>query len=300
MRPRFCTLSDPPCPRVCRSAWARRVRQSATRIRLGRLCPSYEQEHDREQRVDQQSLKGKVGVVTGGSNGIGAATVRLLAAEGATVYVGYNKGRDRAEQLIAGLPGSGHAPIHIVLEDSASIRAAAKTVDDAHHKADIVVNSAGFTKPVPHGDLDALSDELIDALMIANVRGPFAMIRAFAPLLKASRDGVVINVSSISGFTGSGSSVAYCAAKGALDTMTMALGRALGPDIRVLCVSPGAVNTDFVAGRGLPQLEKIAQATPLKTVVEPDHVARAILAGATLLTVTTGAIIVVDGGRFLN
>ena len=245
-------------------------------------------------------LKDKVAVVTGGSNGIGAATARLFAAEGARVYVGYNKGLDRAEKLINELPGSGHQPIRIVLEDSASIRDAAKRVADAHGRADIVVNSAGFTRPVPHHDLEALTDELIDALMIANVRGPFSMIRAFAPLLKASRDGVVINMSSISGFTGSGSSVAYCAAKAALDTMTMALGRALGPEIRVLCVSPGAVNTDFVAGRGLPQLEKLAQATPLKTVVEPDHVARAILAGATLLTVTTGAIIVVDGGRFLN
>lgn len=250
--------------------------------------------------METQSLKGKVAVVTGGSNGIGAATVRLLAAEGASVYVGYNKGRERAERIIAELPGDGHKPVRIVLEDSATIRDAANMVGAAHGHADIVVNSAGFTKPVPHGDLDALTDELMDAMMVANVRGPFAMIRAFAPLLKATHDGVVVNVSSISGFTGSGSSVAYCAAKGALDNMTRALGRALGPDIRVLCVSPGAVNTDFVAGRGPDQLAKIAQATPLQKVVEPDDVARAILAAVTLLKVTTGAIVVADAGRFLN
>jgi 3-oxoacyl-[acyl-carrier protein] reductase len=253
-----------------------------------------------ERGVETQTLKGKVAVVTGGSNGIGAACVRLFAAEGATVYVGYNKGRERAEKLIAELPGRGHTPVRIVLEDSATIRDAAKTVGDAHGRADIVVNSAGFTKPIPHGDLDAITDELMDAMLIVNVRGPFAMIRAFAPLLKASHDGVVVNVSSISGFTGSGSSVAYCAAKGALDNMTRALGRALGPDIRLLCVSPGAVNTDFVAGRGPEQLAKLAQATPLKKVVEPDDVARAILASVTLLNVTTGAIIIADGGRFLN
>jgi 3-oxoacyl-[acyl-carrier protein] reductase len=250
--------------------------------------------------VEQQSLKGRIAVVTGGSSGIGAAAVRLFAAEGATVYVGYNKGLDRAERLIGELPGSGHRPIRIVLEDSATIRAAAKQVGDAHGRADIVVNSAGFTRPVPHADLDALTDELMDAMMVANVRGPFAMIRAFAPLLRATHDGIVVNVSSISGFTGSGSSVAYCAAKGALDNMTRALGRALGPDIRVVCVSPGAVNTDFVAGRGPEQLAKLAQATPLKKVVEPDDVARAILAAVTLLKVTTGAIIIADGGRFLN
>ena len=250
--------------------------------------------------MDQHSLKGKIAVVTGGSSGIGAATVRLFAAEGASVYVGYNKGLDRAEKLISELPGSGHQPIRIVLEDSATMRAAAKTIGDAHGRADIVVNSAGFTKPVPHGDLEGLTDEFIDSLMVANVRAPFAMVRAFAPLLKATHDGVVINVSSISGFTGSGSSVAYCAAKGALDTMTMALGRALGPDIRLLCVSPGAVNTDFVPGRGPAQLEKVAQGTPLKKVVQPEDVARAILAGVTLLKVSTGAVIIADGGRFLN
>jgi 3-oxoacyl-[acyl-carrier protein] reductase len=250
--------------------------------------------------VEQQSIKGKVAVVTGGSSGIGATAVRMLAAEGATVYVGYNKGRERAEKLIGELPGSGHKSIRIVLEDSASMRAAAKTVGEAHSQVDVLVNSAGFTKPVPHGDLEALTDELIDALMIANVRGPFAMIRAFGPLLRASHNATVINVSSISGFTGSGSSVAYCAAKAALDTMTMSLGRALGPDIRVLCVSPGAVNTDFVAGRGPAQLDKIAQATPLKKIVQPEDVARAILACVTHLKVTTGAIIVCDGGRFLN
>jgi len=250
--------------------------------------------------VEQQNLKGKIAVVTGGSSGIGAAAVRLLATEGATVYVGYNKGLDRAEKLIGELPGSGHKPIRIVLEDSATIRAAAKTVGDAHGRTDIVVNSAGFTRPVPHGDLDSLTDELIDSLMVANVRAPFAMVRAFAPLLKKSGDGTVINVSSISGFTGSGSSVGYCAAKGALDTMTMALGRALGPEIRVLCVSPGAVNTDFVAGRGLSQLEKIAQATPLKKIVQPEDVARAILACVTHLKVTTDAVVICDVGRFLN
>src|ERR1700722_10518962 len=181
------------------------------------LYPSYAMG---DRQVDQQSLKGKIAVVTGGSSGIGATTVRMLTAEGATVFVGYNKGRERAEKLIGELPGSGHQPIRIVLEDSATMRDAAKTIGDAHGRADIVVNSAGFTKPVPHGDLDALTDELIDALMVANVRGPFAMIRAFAPLLKASRDGSVINVSSVSGFTGSGSSVAYCSPHAPLDTMT--------------------------------------------------------------------------------
>jgi 3-oxoacyl-[acyl-carrier protein] reductase len=117
--------------------------------------------------------------------------------------------------------------------------------------------------------------------------------------MRETGDAVVVNVSSISGFTGSGSSIAYCAAKSALDTMSLSLARALGPEIRVLCVSPGAVATDFLPGRGREQLEKLAAATPLKRVVEPEDVARAVLACATLLKASTGGRVIVDGGRFL-
>jgi 3-oxoacyl-[acyl-carrier protein] reductase len=248
----------------------------------------------------ETSLQGKVAVVTGGSSGIGAATVRMLADEGATVVVGYNKGEDRARALIAELPGSSHRAVRFVLEDPAVIRSAAKEVQATLGRTDIVVNSAGFTKPVPHADLEALDEALFDSVLIANVRGPYSVIRAFAPMLKASGDGLVVSVSSVSAFTASGSSVAYCAAKAALDTMTMSLARALGPEIRLLCVSPAAVATDFVAGRGRPQLEKIAQGTPLKRVVEPEDIARAVMACVTHLKVATGARIVTDGGRFLN
>ncbi len=240
-------------------------------------------------------LNGKVAVVTGGSNGIGAATVRMLAEEGASVAVGYNNGEDRARKLIGELPGSGHRAVRIVLEDSATAKRAAAELG----RADILVNSAGFTKPVPHADLEALDDALFDSILVGNVRGPFSVIRAFAPLLKASGDAVVVNVSSVSAFTASGSSIAYCAAKAALDTMTMSLARALGPEIRVMCVSPAAVATDFVAGRGRAQLEKIAQGTPLKRVAEAQDIARAVMACITHLKLTTGARIITDGGRFL-
>jgi len=244
------------------------------------------------------SLIGKVAVVTGGSNGIGAATVRMLAQDGARVVVGYNKGEDRAKALIAELPGGGHVALQVALEDGESVRRFAAQISEKCGRADILVNSAGFTTPVPHGNLDALTDELMDSMLIANVRGPFSLIRALAPMLKASGDAVVINVSSISAFTGSGSSVAYCACKAALDTMTLSLARALGPAIRVLCVSPGAVATDFVAGRDRAALEKIAAATPLKQIVEPEDVATAIMA-CVALKKSTGSRIIVDGGRFL-
>jgi 3-oxoacyl-[acyl-carrier protein] reductase len=244
-------------------------------------------------------LKEKIAVVTGGSSGIGAATVRMLADEGARVAICYNKGLERAQTLLAQLPKADHRVVQLALEDSASVRRAADEIGKAYGRVDVLVNSAGFTRPIPHAQLDALDDALLDSILIANVRGPFAMIRALVPLLRRGGDGVIVNVSSISAFTGSGSNIGYCAAKAALDTMTLSLARVLGPDIRVLCVSPAAVATDFVAGRGRPQLEKIAEGTPLKRVVEPEDIARTVMACITHLKVSTGARIIADAGRFL-
>ncbi len=251
----------------------------------------------------QASLAGKVAVVTGGSNGIGAAAVRLLAGEGATVVIGYHSGRERAEALCASLPGTGHSIQQITNEDGASVAALAMALNSRYGRCDILVNSGGTTQPIPHANLDQLTDTLFDQILITNVRGPFAAVRALAPLLKSSAQSpatsVIINVSSIAAFTAQGSNIAYCASKAALDTMTMSLARVLGPEIRVVGVSPGAVATGFVAGRGREQLEKMAAATPLKAITEPNDVARAILAAITHLTATTGATLVVDGGRHL-
>jgi 3-oxoacyl-[acyl-carrier protein] reductase len=183
------------------------------------------------------------------------------------------------------------------LEESRTAAAAAAEVRAKFGRCDILVNSAGFTKPIPHKDLETLDDATFDAVLVANVRGPFAVIRAFAPLMRETGNAVIVNISSISAFTGSGSSIAYCAAKAALDTMSIALARALGPEIRVLCVSPAAVATDFVAGRDRAALEKLAANTPLKHVVEPEEVALAVMACVTHLPRSTGSRIVVDGGR---
>ena len=245
------------------------------------------------------SLSGKVAVVTGGSSGIGAASVRLIAAAGARVIVGYNKGSERAAALIGKLPGNGHKAMHLPLEDSAQIRRVAAAVKDEFGRADILVNSAGFTRMVPHHDLEALDDDLIDAVLRANVRGPFATIRAFVPLLRATGDGVIVNISSGAAQSGTGSSIIYGASKAALNTMSMALARVLGPEIRVIVVAPGMVHTGFVPGRTEEIMAAAALATPLKRAIEADDVARAVMAAVTHLTHTTGSIIAVDAGRHL-
>ena len=246
-----------------------------------------------------KDLKGRIALVSGGSNGIGAATAKALGALGARVFVGYNSGEARANDIVAALPGDGHGIVRLSLEEPAQIREAISKLAQQAGKLDILVNSAGFTTPVAHADLEKLDDELFERVLVANARGPYSIIRAAMPLLKKSEDAVIVNVSSISAFTGSGSSIAYCAAKAALDTMSVSLARVLGPKIRVVTVSPAAVATDFVAGRGREQLEKIAQGTPLKRITEAEDVADAIIASITHLRTMTGSRVIVDAGRHL-
>ena len=246
------------------------------------------------------TLQGKVAVILGGTGGIGAATAKRLAVAGARVMIVGQRDETKARQIADTLPGPGHGSAVASIADSSSLNALAAQVRAQYGRADILVNASGFTQAVKHADLDALTDELIDEIMQVNWRGQFAAIRAFRALLDESGDGLVVNVSSIAGSTGSGSNIAYCAAKAGLDVMTASLGRAIAPRIRVLNVSPCVVDTAFVPGRGADFNDKAAATTPLGRIGSPDDVAAAIEACATHLTFSTGVTIVVDGGRRLN
>jgi 3-oxoacyl-[acyl-carrier protein] reductase len=245
------------------------------------------------------SMQGKVAVVTGASGGIGSATARRLAEVGCKVVVGYNNRATEAEKVAADLPGSGHRTARMPMEDTAALREVAAMVERDYGRCDVLVNSAGFTRMIAHSDLEALTDELIDAIFVANVRGPFATIRAFAPLMKRSDAGVIINISSAAALSGGGSNIAYGASKAAIDTMSKSLARVLGPNIRVLSVSPGAVDTGFVPGRTTEMVEKAAQRTPLKRVVQADEVAQTVMAAITHMTATTGTVLLVEAGSLL-
>lgn len=248
------------------------------------------------------SLQNKVALVVGGSGGIGAATAKCFAAEGARVIVTHRDDAAKAEaaqQLLKTLEGSDHAAFPADVANSATLLGLRDAIAARYGRLDVLVNTAGFTKPVPHSDLDALDDELIDRMFAVNWRGQFAAIRTFAPMLKASGNGLIVSVSSIAGTTGAGSSIAYCATKAGIDVMTKSLARALAPEIRVLGVSPGVVDTGFVPGRGADFNAKTGATTPLKRVASADDVAYAILACATHLGFSTGSNIIVDGGRML-
>jgi 3-oxoacyl-[acyl-carrier protein] reductase len=245
------------------------------------------------------NLQGKVAVITGASGGIGSATARRFAAAGCRIVVGYNSRAAEAEQVVASLHGTGHRIAHMPMEDTAALREAAAMVEREYGRCDVLVNSAGFTRMIAHADLAALTDELIDAIFVANVRGPFATIRAFVPLMKQSGEAVIINISSGAAISGGGSNIAYGGSKAAIDTMTKSLARVLGPEIRVLSVSPGAVDTGFVPGRTTEMVERAAQRMPLKRVVQADEVAATVEAAVTLMTASTSSILLVEGGSLL-
>jgi NAD(P)-dependent dehydrogenase (short-subunit alcohol dehydrogenase family) len=247
-----------------------------------------------------KSIAGKVALITGGAGAIGAETARQLAALQAKVIISHRPGEARAEEaarVLGKLPGEGHAAYPADVADTATLLALRDEIARRFGRLDILVNAAGYTKPVPHHDLDALTDELIDHMFQVNWRGQFAAIRTFAPMLKASGDGVVVSISSIAGFTGAGSSIAYCAAKAGIDVMTKSLARVLAPEVRVLAVSPGVVDTPFVPGRGADFNNKAAASTPLKRIGTAEDVASAVVACVTMLGFSTGHIIQTDGGR---
>jgi 3-oxoacyl-[acyl-carrier protein] reductase len=250
--------------------------------------------------VKQTGMQGKVVVVTGGSGGIGSAICRDFAEAGATVVFTYNQSAEAAERLLKVLPGPGHWAKELRIEDSGALERLAREVRDKNARCDVLVNCAGITRFVPHADLEALDDELIDRIFRVNWRGAFAAVRAFSALMKQTGQAVVINISSIAGVTGMGSNVAYCASKAALDAMTKSLARALAPEIRVVSVSPGLVDTEFVRGLDQKWRDEQAQRTPLGRLAMPDEVADAAVAVATTLKYSNGCIVALDGGRPLN
>ena len=257
------------------------------------------------------SKDGLCAVITGSASGLGAATAAILAKGGARLVINYSSSQKEAEAT-AELCRSAGAEVVVVQgdvsrdEDCRKIAAAAAPWG----RLDVLVNNAGTTKHVPHGDLDGLSSEDFQRLFGVNTIGPFQMVRAARPLLEAgakasSRASSVVNISSVAGISGIGSSVAYAASKGALNTITLSLARALAPLIRVNAVCPGYIDTPwFTKGRGVEGAAKVRDAVvakvPLKRASSAEDVANVVCFLASPGSGNmTGEILRIDAGAHL-
>lgn len=250
--------------------------------------------------MQDSSMHNQVAVVTGAAGGIGSAICRRLAAAGAQVVLTDIKPVEEMQALAAALPGGGHHVRQAFINESASCAQLAAWLDETVSGVDLLVNCAGITTPVAHDDLEGLTDEWIDRIFAVNWRGAFAMIRALRALLEKKAPSTVVNISSIAGVTGVGSNVAYCASKAALDSMTRSLGRALAPAIRVVSVSPGWVLGEYARRFDPAYIQAQVDATPLKRLATPEDVAETVWAVHTHLSLMTGNIVPVDGGRPLG
>ena len=247
-------------------------------------------------------LKNAVCIVTGSASGIGAASAIMLAGRGARVVVNYSKSEDAARATLKACQAAGGEALLVKADvaQDADCRRLAQSALDRWGRIDALVNNAGATKFADHGNLDALSADDFQRIYSVNVVGAYQMVRACAPAMKKSGRGAVVNVSSVAGKNGMGSSMAYAASKGALNTLTMSLARSLGPEIRVNAVCPGLIDTKWVRDGYGPRFAameaRYRQGTALGRPGKPEEVAGVIvwlIEGADLIT---GDTIMVDSG----
>jgi NAD(P)-dependent dehydrogenase (short-subunit alcohol dehydrogenase family) len=259
------------------------------------------------------SLEGLCMMVTGSASGLGAATARQLARGGARIMVNYSSSKTEAEET-ADLCRKEGVEVLVVQgdvskdEDCKKLAAAAASWG----RLDALVNNAGTTKHVPnHSRMDELSAEDFQRIYGVNVIGSFQMIRAARALLEegskqSGRASAVVNIASVAGIGGGGSSVAYAASKGALITMTLSLARALAPAIRVNAVCPGYIDTPwFSKGRGQETADKLRESVkasmPLRLASKPEDIAELVSFLATPASGhMTGEYVRMDAGSHLG
>jgi 3-oxoacyl-[acyl-carrier protein] reductase len=247
-----------------------------------------------------------VAIVTGSSSGIGAAIAFRLAGMGWRIVVNYTKSETEAREIAAqckALAGDSLI-VQADVSDDAQCRRLTATTLEAWERIDGLVNNAGTTKFAPAADLEALSGDDFMRLYQTNVVSMYQMARAVAPAMKQQGAGSIVNITSRAGISGAGSSIAYAATKGAGNTLTLSLARALAPAIRVNAVAPGFVETRWHAAQGhevhARQSAAYAAKAALKRTVQADEVADAAVWLLTGAQAATGQVISVDAGAHLG
>ena len=252
-------------------------------------------------------MEGAVIIVTGSATGLGAAVAQRLAGTGANVVINYTKSEVEANATARACQGLGADTLlcRADVSDDGDCRRMVSAAVERFGKLDGLVNNAAQSKIVPHADLEGLSGDDFLRIFSVNVVGPYQMSRAAAPHMKKQGRGAIVNISSVSGMTGSGSSIAYAVSKGALNTLTLSLARALAPEIRVNAVCPGVMQTRWWR-EGLGEegytafIERYAESAPLKSAGTPEAVADPVVWFLEGAEQVTGETLIVDSGTHLG
>ena len=255
-----------------------------------------------------KDFSNQVAIITGSSSGVGAATAELLASLGCNVLINYSSKKDAAMVVAQNCQRAGAETLvcGANVADDADCRKMVSQAMEKWGRVDALVNNAGTTKFVDHGDLDGLSAEDFQRIYSVNVVGAYQMTRAVDRVMQSQDSGgAIVNVASTAGITGAGSSIAYAASKGAMVTMTLSLARVLGPKVRVNAVCPGYIRGDWMRdGMGVEKYNAFMKHnednSPLAVVATAATVAEAILHFIVGPQVVTGETLIVDGGRHLN
>jgi 3-oxoacyl-[acyl-carrier protein] reductase len=244
-------------------------------------------------------LQNKVALVTGGGTGIGRATSIALARRGVTIAVNYSRSQADANETVHLINNEGGRAIALQADVSQDreVRAMVATIVEQFGAIDLLVNNASITRHIPLNHLEAATEEVWDELYAVNVKGMFYCARAVAPLMKSKKQGAIVNVGSIAGLTGVGSSLPYAVSKAAVHGLTKSLAHALAPEIRVCCVSPGAVATRWWAGQE-ERMKQLSHHTLLQRIATPDDIAQ-IICATLAQEAMTGQTITVDSGQTL-
>jgi 3-oxoacyl-[acyl-carrier protein] reductase len=220
-----------------------------------------------------------------------------LAQRGLAVAVNYSRSEKEAQDTFEEVKRQGVPAIlcRCNIGDDAGVRAMVKRCQDELGGLDVLVNNAGTTRFIDHSNLDALTDEVWDEILGINLKGTFYCCRAALPLLQ-ERQGAIVNITSVAGLMGEGSSIPYAASKAAGNCLTKSLARAFAPKVRVNAVAPGPVLTRWLAAHQ-NRVEQYVKVTPMRQAATPEQVAEVAEFLALDASLVTGQVIVVDGGR---
>lgn len=243
-----------------------------------------------------------VALITGAGTGVGRACAIGCAELGFDVVINYSRSQTEAEETAQTVRGLGATALVIRCDVSreADVKAMIKSIEEQFGRLDVLVNNAAITHFIAADDLESLTEEKWDQILAVNLKGPYFCIKAAAAMLSASGQGAIVNVSSIAGTTGQGSSIAYAASKGGLNTLTKSFALSLAPRVRVNAVLPGPIDSRWIreANNGW-DLQAMTSQLPLPRASQPADIADTVLYLATGTSMTTGQLLVVDGGKTL-